>query len=1042
VVVIFTNYEGAGPEEVEKAVSRTLEGVLGNVSNLEKITSTSSTGSSQIRLDFAYGTDMAEASNEIRDNLEFVKGFLPDEVESPRIFKFNPNLIPIMEIALTGNRTPEELRDIAESLVQPKLEQVEGVSLAAISGGREEAVVIEITQNRLEALGLSLTQLAATLPGQNAQVSGGSIAEGSLNYLIRTVGEFTSIEEIKETVIAYKGAPPNPLNPNSRNFGIKLGEIAEVYRGLKREESRVLINETPGVTLSIQKQSGTNSVATADRVKVRVDQLQGSLPPGIELVITSDTTRFIRNSLDQVWNSAIQGGFFAIFILFLFLRNTKSTLIIGFTIPISFIITLMLMYFFDLTLNIMTLSGLVLGLGMLVDNSIVILENIYHYREKGTKLKPAAILGTQEMVNAIVASTLTTVSVFAPMLIFQRELGVTGSIFGALAFTIVISLVSSLLVAMILVPVLSSTFLPLYTRRQKPLPGFLQKVDNVFESFFKWLESTYKWFLSVILKNWKRQSLLIGLVFVSLVFALYGLTTLPSTLYPAFGDDIVTVRVELPPGSRLEATKEVMSRLELLVREEIQGIENLLVTSGNRSNFGLGALNSNRGSLTITLPPIEERIEDSEEIKRRLRAYFNSFPGATLSFGQNQRGLSGDAIDLVIKSEDLDAARDYATQVQELIKRKMEEMTEPSILEPTVNFTEGAPQSDVRIDRERAYSYGLSIGAIGREIRANVDGVIAGRYREDGQEIDIQLILDPKDRATLNDIGRIPLQTPTGERIYVADINEPGESRGPQSIVREDQARVLHLTAGIRAGLNEEEVINQLEEWIQQEIPQPEGISSVFEGDYLEKQEQARIFALIFLSAVLLVYGIMAAQFESLMNPFIILLTIPMTLIGVFLSYYLSGATLNLMTAVGGVMLVGIVVNNGIVLVDYINLLRKRGQSIVEAALEAGRSRLRPILMTTLTTILGLIPMAFFGGEGNELVQPIAVTVIGGLASGTFLTLFFIPSLYALVNNPLAKLQEKRLRKRKIAEERAFHHMLELREASQEGQKENRDEED
>jgi HAE1 family hydrophobic/amphiphilic exporter-1 len=396
----------------------------------------------------------------------------------------------------------------------------------------------------------------------------------------------------------------------------------------------------------------------------------------------------------------------------------------------------------------------------------------------------------------------------------------------------------------------------------------------------------------------------------------------------------------------------------------------------------------------------------------------------------------------VIKSEDLDAARDYATQVQELIKRKMEEMTEPSILEPTVNFTEGAPQSDVRIDRERAYSYGLSIGAIGREIRANVDGVIAGRYREDGQEIDIQLILDPKDRATLNDIGRIPLQTPTGERIYVADINEPGESRGPQSIVREDQARVLHLTAGIRAGLNEEEVINQLEEWIQQEIPQPEGISSVFEGDYLEKQEQARIFALIFLSAVLLVYGIMAAQFESLMNPFIILLTIPMTLIGVFLSYYLSGATLNLMTAVGGVMLVGIVVNNGIVLVDYINLLRKRGQSIVEAALEAGRSRLRPILMTTLTTILGLIPMAFFGGEGNELVQPIAVTVIGGLASGTFLTLFFIPSLYALVNNPLAKLQEKRLRKRKIAEERAFHHMLELREASQEGQKENRDEED
>ncbi|MEJ2662931.1 MAG: efflux RND transporter permease subunit [Spirochaetia bacterium] len=485
-LVLFSTYSGAGPEEVEKTITRPLEAQLSSVSNLKQITSTSYEGTCQITMEFTYGTNLSEATNEVRDRLEFVKDILPEEATTPQIFKFDISMIPILRLKVSGNRSPEDLREIAENFIQPRLEQIDGVAIASVSGGKQKAVRVEIPQNRLEAYNLNFTQIKNMLMGNNLQISAGTITEGATNFLVRSSGEYTSIEQIKNTVIAYKtygsarGAPAGAglaltgAGTTGNTIGIRLRDIANVYEGFKKDETRVYINGEPGVFVIVQKQSGTNSVQVADKVLHNLDSINRSLPLGIKLGVIRNTTTVIRDSLSQVTSSALLGVLFAVAILFIFLRSLKSTIIISTAIPISLIITLMLMYFFNLTLNIMTLTGLALGLGMLVDNSIVILENIYRYREKGAKLHASAILGTQEMITAITASTLTTICVFLPMALFRSQLGVYGEFFSGLAFTVVISLTTSLLVAILLIPVLASKYVQINTRKEMILPPSME----------------------------------------------------------------------------------------------------------------------------------------------------------------------------------------------------------------------------------------------------------------------------------------------------------------------------------------------------------------------------------------------------------------------------------------------------------------------------------------------------------------------------------------------------------------------------------------
>jgi HAE1 family hydrophobic/amphiphilic exporter-1 len=992
VLVVYTGYTGAGPEEVERTVSRPLEGVLSNVSSLKKITSTSSKGSSMILLEFTYGTDMADASNSVRDNLELVKKGLPEGTDTPLIFKFNPAMIPIMGLMVTGSRTPEELREIAEKTILPRIEQVPGVAMASVSGGREKVIRVELPQSRLEAYGLTVNQIVSMIRTQNSQVSAGSIMDDGLNFLLTSAGEYESIEEIKATVIAYKGGGFQNGFPEPART-VRLQDVADVYEGFRDEDSLVYVNGTPAVQIAVQKQSGKNSVKTAHELRKRLDRISKEVPQGIKITEIFNTTDIIENSISQVSTSAMTGALLAIVFLFLFLRSIKPTIIIGLTIPISLLFTLMLMYFAGLTLNVMTLAGLALGVGMLVDNSIVILENIYRYREKGTKLKASAILGTQEMIMAIAASTLTTICVFAPLVMFKGQLELIGELFAGLAFTVVISLTTSIAVAVLLIPVLASHYLPLTTRVQKPLRGPLVPLDNAMGGFLNWLDDAYRRAVARVLRH---KAITIGVILALFVGSLFLIPRVGFVFMPEQDADSVTVTAELPIGTPLAETEAALKQLEAIARSEIRGVDRMAVSVGEQTLFGIGnAKNSHRGSLRITLPKFKERVDSADDMQAKLRAHFNDFPAVTFSFSENQEGMGGNAspLDILVKTEDLVKGKAIAEQIAQLLRDKIPEATEP-----TVDLKDGLPQIELKMDRERLYSLGLSTAAVGQELRAAVDGVTATKYRSGGSEYDILAILSDADRDELPDLDRIFAVNPAGTRISLSSFARYERTTGPIDIKRENQTRVVHVTAGTKPGTALDKVEAKIRAEISANIPADENVVIEYSGDFQELQEYMVKFVLIMVVAVFLVFGVMASQFESFVDPFIIMFNIPLSLVGVVLIYLITGDMFNVMTAVGMLVLVGVIVNNGIVLVDYTNLLRKRGLKLEEACVEAAGNRLRPILMTTLTTVIGLLPMAFFPGEGSELVAPIGKTVLGGLSFGSLLTLFLMPAVYAIFN--------------------------------------------
>jgi HAE1 family hydrophobic/amphiphilic exporter-1 len=992
VIVVFTGYRGAGPEEIEKSVTRPLESALSNTQGIEKITSTSSAGSSMVMLEFTYGTDMAEAANGVRDNLEFVKRLLPTEAESPLIFKFDPSMIPIMGLMVSGNRSPEELRELAEKVIQPRIEQVPGVALAGVNGGRQRVVRVETPLERLEAYGLTVNQIVNMLRGQNVQVAAGSIVDGNLDYLLTAPGEYKTIEEIGDVVVAYRGGGYDPARGAEPPRKVLLRDIAEVFEGYRDEDNLVYVNGKPAVQITVQKQSGKNSVQTAAAVRARLERLAGELPPGVQVTELFNTTDIIQNSIRNVANSARDGALLAVVILFIFLRSWKPTLVIGLTIPISLLFTLMIMYFAGLTLNIMTLAGLALGVGMLVDNSIVILENIYRYREKGSKLKISAVLGTQEMTMAIMASTLTTICVFTPLIMFGKKLDVVGELFSGLAFTVVISLATSIAVAVLLIPVLSSHYLPLVTRKQKPLKyGAIKAVDGAMQAFFDGLDKAYRRGVTWVMRH---KLVTIGVIAAVFVGTMAYAPRVGFVFMPPMEQDAVVVNLEMPLGTRLPETEAALRRFEEIIEAEVRGYNRIVLQAGDAAMFGLGAKSKNRGSLRIMLPPFERRIDSSDAIKEKLRAHFGEFPSAVFSFGSDQGGFGGGSpIDVIIKTEDLALAKRTAEAVRDLIRREIPEITEPS-----VDLKDGLPQVEIRIDRQRAYDLSLNVYGVANEIKAAVDGVNATKYRSGDSEYDILVVLPEADRSELPALDRLFVTNPAGLRVPLAAFASYEKGAGPIDIKRENQARVVHVTAGLRPGVSLDQAERRMRELIAREIPYDDAVIIEYGGDYRQFLEYGGTFALIVAAAALLVFGVMASQFESFLDPFIILFTIPLSFTGVVWIYALTGDIFNILTAVGLLVLVGVIVNNGIVLVDYTNLLRKRGLKLEEAVITAAGNRLRPILMTTLTTILALMPLAFYPGEGTELVAPIGKTVLGGLSFGTLMTLFLMPAVYAVFN--------------------------------------------
>jgi HAE1 family hydrophobic/amphiphilic exporter-1 len=996
ILAVFTSYTGAGPEEVERSVTRPLEAALSSASGLEKVTSISSKGSSIVIMEFTYGTDMSDASNSIRDLLERIRNYMPTGAQTPMIFKFDPSMIPIMGLMVTSDkRTPEELREISEDTIVPRIEQTPGVATASVNGGREKIIRVEIPQSRLEAYGLTVTQIQQMLAIQNMQVAAGTITEGGLSYILTTMGEYTSIDEIKNTVISYKGGGYSGGQIEMPKQ-IYLRDLAQVYADYRDETSLVYVNNQAAVMLMVQKQSGKNSVQTAKDLRARLTRMKKELPPDIEITETFNTTNIVQNSLDQVTSSAFSGALLAILILFIFLRSGKPTIIIGISIPVSIIITMMLMYFVGLTLNLMTMAGLVLGIGMLVDNSIVILENIYHYREKGAKLKTASVIGTSEMIVAITASTITTICVFAPLVMFQGLLEIAGEMFAGLAFTVVISLGISLFTAIFLVPILSSHYLPLVTRKQRPLKGGLAEIDAKFENFFKWLENKYR---GAVRKVLKHKAVVIIFLLVLFAGSMVLIPKIGWEFMPQQDDDNVSISATLPMGTPLAETEAVLRQLQLIVERDIQSYDRLILRAGGSSFMGMGGNNSNTGSLRINLKEYSQRIESANDIKDIMRPYFNQFPGVIFSFSSGGMGGGGmmgggNAVDIILRTDNLVKGKAIGERISVLLKERLSDY----VTEPQVDLQDGLPQYEIILDREKMYALGLNTYTIGNEIKAAVDGITATRYKTGGKDYDVILILAEADRNTLPALDQIFINSQMAGRVPLSSFVHYEQGTGPLTINRENQSRVIHITAGAKPRVKTNLLQGLVEDIVRSEIPIEDDVIIEYSGANSQMVKIFGRFILICIVAVFLVFGVMASLFESFRDPLIIILTIPLSLIGIVAIYLITNTIFNVLTAVGLLVLLGIIVNNGIVLVDYTNLLRKRGYSLNDACIEAAGNRLRPILMTTLTTILGLLPMAFFPGEGTELVAPIGKTVLGGLSFGTLMTLFLMPVIYAVIN--------------------------------------------
>ncbi len=976
-IMISTTYTNAGPEAVEKTVTKVLESSLVSVSGLKNMTSSSREGSSMISLEFNYGTNIDNAVSDVRDKLDRVSRSLPDNAGSPTIFKMDSNSMPILRIAVKGNRSASDLKQIAEDNIVDILEQADGVAQASVNGGKTKIVRVELEQNRLAAYDLTVSAVSAALSKQNLELGGGKMNEGQKDYVVRTTGEFSSIEEINNTVIT-----------SINGYDVKLSDLGKAFFGYEDATTEVYINGESGVYVSVTKQSGSNSVTVANNVYAKMADLEKTLPSDISMTILQDDTDSIRETINTLVESAVEGLILAVIVLFVFLQNFKSTIIIAISIPLSIIITLLSMSFAGITLNMMTMTGLILGVGMIVDASIVMIDNIYNYRLRGAKPKIAAVLGSQEMMASVISGNLTTICVFIPFLLYMKELGMMGQMFKGIIFTIVIALVSSLLVAIFLVPVLAGVFLPLTNRNEKPIKTkFFKVLYGSFEGVIQKITDGYTKLLKAALE-YRAVTLVVSISLLVIAIAL--IPTMRVNMMPNGNDDSVTLNITMPIGTPLKETKVVALEFEDIIKKEVKGYKYLTTTIGSGGR-GFGSTSTYKANIQIRLPQSSEQIDSAQEIQTKLRAHFNDFAGASFSFNAGMRGqMTGDDLDIAIRSDDLDAALNIADKIKEIME------SIPDIGEPSIDTERGLPQVEVVIDRDRAYAFGVDVTSVAKEINYAINGVTSTEYRSNGKEYDVVVMYKPEDRQNVMDLESMYVNGTNG-KVAVSNFASLKRGLGPVTISRENQTRIVHVTASIISEKNANLVEDDIKEGIANSFIIPEGVTISYEGSWADVSDQMKIYIAIIFIAIVLVFGVMAATYESFKAPLINLATIPFMMIGVVFLYKAINQPLSIMSMVGLIMLVGIVVNNGIILVDYTNLLRDRNIPLMEACLQAGTSRLRPVLMTTLTTILGMLPMCFATEGMSGMVQPIGIAVVGGLTSSTFVTLLVIPVLYSIV---------------------------------------------
>ncbi|HVS62477.1 MAG TPA: efflux RND transporter permease subunit [Thermoanaerobaculia bacterium] len=982
-LTVSTQYPNVGPEEIEQIITDPIENAIAGLPNLERVTSESSEGRSRVRLEFGRGTSIDEAANDLRAALDRVRDALPVEVEAPQIYKLDLDRTEVVSLAAMSTRPLVNLTRLLEEELARRFEQIPGVGTIEVRGGVYREIRIDLDRDRLFAANLTALDVQEVLQRENTTLPGGNVKSGFSDLYVRAVGEYASVSEIEETVLRIVDDRP-----------VRVRDVANVRDDYEDVSYMVEVNGVPSVSLGIQKQSGANTVAVASAVRDEVARINAERND-VEMVVISDQSEFIQQSIDSVRSSALWGSLLAIVVLYGFLRNRSSTAIIAFSIPISVVASFGLLYFGNLTLNQMTFGGLALGVGLIVDNAIVVLENIVRKREQ-QEIDPAvaASTGTREVAGAIVASTLTTCVIFLPV-VFART--TSAALFQALALVVVFALGCSLFVALTLVPMLSARFLRTRPPQEREKTRWARIQRAVVRRYAAGLEHAIEHRRTVFLVT---GALLLGAV---LLWPL-----IPVELAPQTEADEIDIDLEMARGTNIAVVRAYLEELEEKAHAALPGTEVDYFTTEVRGG---------NAEIELKLAPQAERELSSEELADRLRqALEGKVPGGEIRVRAGSGlwilrrifGSGGGEEDMEIELRGWDLAE--ADRVAAEIRQQIE--TIPGITGVRLSRREGQPQENLRFDRERVAELGLSVREVARTIQANLGGVQAGRLRDAGEEVSIVVRLRPEHRLTGQDLRGISIRTASGQIVPVSTVIEPRRERGPTEISRVDGQRVLYISATLDPALALGEAVERVQAELA-DVQLPPGFTLFFGGEYQEQKEARRDFAVAIVMALALVYMLMAAQFERFVDPLIVMASVPMALVGVVPTLLLTGTTLNMQSVMGLVMLIGIVVNNAIVLVDTINLQRREGgMELHEATLEAGRLRLRPILMTTTTTVLGLAPLALGIGTGAEIQAALARTVIGGLVASTLVTLLLIPVTYVSVGRLVLRLSERRLRAR------------------------------
>jgi len=989
---IFVSYSGVAPQEMENMVTIPLEEAVGTIQGIKNITSYSREGSSVIMMEFNWGTNMDLKALDIREKVDQVKYALPSDASDPVIIKFDPSMMPILVFGINlGDEDLQRLQEYAEEIIKPRLERLEEVASVSINGGLVREIQVKIDSEKLRANQLSFSKVISALSQENINLPAGTVQQGNIDFLIRTLGRFKNIEDIENVLIT-----------NMQGRKIYLSDIATVSDGFKERNSITYIDGKPGVMLSIQKESDKNTVSVADRVHEEIEEIMNLLPEDISIVTVMDSSDFTKKAIFQVGSTVLYGGILSVLVLLLFLGNISSTLIISFAIPISLIFTFSLLYFNNLTLNMMTLGGLALGVGMMVDNSIVVLENIFRHRELGNGIKESAYLGAGEVGTAISASTFTTIAIFFPILFIQ---GIVSEIFSPMGLTIAFSLLTSLLVALTLVPMLSSKILHIKVKNTNQ-PNFEESVEKITQNsiiqggkIFNFVREEYGRIITSALRHRGVVFIIAILIFVVSIMLIPFLGT---EFIPSGDQGQFRINITLPTGTNLETTWETVSKVEKVVLGTPE-IKSILSSAGEGSSGGMqfGGAGSNSGSIMVNLVEQDKREKDTNQVINELREKIGDLPGARIVFSQQGMSfISGSPLDIKINGDSLDELENISNRFLTSLD-KIE-----GIYDLKSSVEDVRPELHVNIDREKTNLYNLSTAQIASTVQNALLGKVASIYQSKGEQIDIRVRIQEEDRNSLQELENLLITSSTGLQIPLKEIAEVEIGFGPKGIDRENQQRIVHITGNI-SGRSLGEIVQDAKS-VLDTLVLPEGYFYEFVGEQEQMQEAFMDLTQSLILSIILVYMIMSAQFESLMMPLAVMFSIPFSLIGVILALLLTGNTLSVMSFLGIIMLVGIVVNNSIVLIDYINHLRKQGMERAKAIIAGGKIRLRPILMTMLTTSLAMVPMALSGGEGSEMRAPMAVTIIGGLTSSTFLSLVIVPIFYTFLDDIGNKLMKRR----------------------------------